>query len=88
MSGTQLIGVLCLLPGLLLLMAGQEIVWTVGLRVLRTLRGRRWVRRMGGNQYRNRGVARSVRSVSSVVKHPGIQPLRSQKPQSGKAVQP
>jgi hypothetical protein len=54
MSGQQLLGILCLLPGLLLLVAGQEITWTIGLHVLRTLRGRRWVRRMGGNQYRNR----------------------------------
>jgi hypothetical protein len=53
-SGTQLLGILCLLPLLALLMAGQPIPWAAGRRVLRRARGRRWVRRMDGNQYRNR----------------------------------
>ncbi len=61
MSGQQVIGILCLLPGLVLIVAGQQIFWTVSLRVLRTLRGRRWVRRHAGHQYRRRQEARHAR---------------------------
>ena len=87
MSGTQLLGILCLLPLLVLMMAYHRLLNATSLRVLRRARGRRWVRRMGGNQYRRRGVARSVHSVCSVVKHPKMQPLRAQRPQRGKEVQ-